>query len=66
MNSQKLRLPAEEIHAAELEALVKGDDGTRPPNWRLSPQSVVTYLLGGKAKGWNSDLIKIHRQPAPD
>src|SRR6201988_4963380 len=49
MNSQKLRLPAEEIHAAELEALVKGDDGTRPPNWRLSPQSIVTYILGGKA-----------------
>jgi len=35
MNSQKLRLPAEEIHAAELEALVKGDDGARPPNWYL-------------------------------
>src|SRR6201988_999455 len=50
MNSQKLRLPAEEIHAAELEALVKGDDGTRPPNWRLSPQAVVTYLLGGTAR----------------
>jgi MoxR-like ATPase len=50
MNSQKLRLPAEEIHAAELEASVKGDDERRPPNWRLSPQSVVTYLLGGQAK----------------
>jgi MoxR-like ATPase len=54
MNSQKLRLPAEEIHAAELEALVKADDRTRPPNWRLSPQSVVTYLLGGEAKDGTS------------
>ncbi len=50
MNIQKLRLPAEEIHAAELEALAKVDNGSRPPNWRISPQSVVTYLLGGKAK----------------
>lgn len=49
MSIQKLHLPAEEIHAAELEALAKGDDRPRPPNWRLSPQSVVTYLLGGKA-----------------
>ena len=50
MSSQKLRLPAEVIHAAELEALAKGDDRSRPPNWRLSPQSIVTYLLGGKAE----------------
>lgn len=50
MSSQKLRLPAEVIYAAELDALAKGDDRPRPPNWRLSPQSAVTYLLGGKAK----------------
>src|ERR1700756_1758908 len=50
MNNQKLRLPAEEIHVAELEALAKGDDRQRPPSWRLSPQAVVTYLLGGTAK----------------
>jgi MoxR-like ATPase len=50
MSNQTLRLPAEEIHAAELEGLAKGDDRPRPPNWRLSPQSVVTYLLGGNAK----------------
>src|SRR5579871_57974 len=50
MSSQTLRLPAEVIYAAELDALAKGDDRPRPPNWRLSPQSAVTYLLGGKAK----------------
>ena len=50
MSSQKLRLPAEEIHARELEALAQGEDRRRPPNWRLSPQSVVTYLLGGQAR----------------
>lgn len=49
MNSQKLRLPAEEIYSAELEALAKDDGGAKPPNWRLSPKSVVTYLLGGTA-----------------
>src|SRR3569833_266583 len=50
MSNRTLRLPAEEIHATELEALSKGDDRPRPPNWRLSPQSVVTYLMGGNAK----------------
>ena len=50
MTIQKLRLPAEEIHARELEALAKGDNSPRPPNWRISPQSVVTYLLGGETK----------------
>jgi MoxR-like ATPase len=55
MNGRKLRLPAEEIHADELEALASGDDRPRPPSWRLSPQAVVTYLLGGKAM--NGTLI---------
>ena len=49
MSDQKLRLPAEEIYSAEIQALAKNDDGGRPPNWRLSPKAVVTYLLGGKA-----------------
>ena len=33
--------------AAELAALAAADDRPRPPNWRLSPWAVVTYLLGG-------------------
>jgi len=49
MSIQKLRLSAEQIHAEELEALAKDDGRARPPQWRLSPQAVVTYLLGGKA-----------------
>ena len=28
-------------------ALARADDRPRPPSWRLSPQAVVTYLLGG-------------------
>lgn len=48
--SDKLRLPAEETYAAELAALKANDDGTRPVGWAMSPQAVVTYLLGGKTK----------------
>lgn len=45
-----LRQHAEIQYAAELTALA--DDDRRhgrkvPPNWRLSPRAVVTYLLGG-------------------
>ncbi len=42
-----LRPHAEQIYAAELAALREADDRPRPPSWRLSPQAVVTYLLGG-------------------
>ncbi|HEX8712279.1 MAG TPA: AAA family ATPase [Terracidiphilus sp.] len=49
MNRETLRLSAEEIYAGELEALGKYDDRLRPPNWKLSPQAVVTYLMGGAA-----------------
>lgn len=44
----KLRLHAEQQFAAELAALAESDDRQRPPNWRLSPWAVKTYLLGGK------------------
>ena len=42
-----LRPHAEHEHADELAALAAADDRPRPPNWRLSPWAVVTYLLGG-------------------
>jgi MoxR-like ATPase len=41
-----LRPHAEQQYADELAALAAADDRPRPPGWRLSPQSVVTYLLG--------------------
>src|SRR5689334_12126608 len=50
MTTAVLRRSAEEVFAEELQALQRGDDRARPDNWRLSPQAVVTYLLGGKAK----------------
>jgi MoxR-like ATPase len=43
-----LRAHAEQQHAGELAALAAGDDRPRPPNWRLSPWAVATYVLGGE------------------
>ncbi|NDK90742.1 AAA family ATPase [Gordonia desulfuricans] len=42
-----LRPHAEQLFAAELDALAVADTGTRPPSWNLSPSAVVTYLIGG-------------------
>jgi MoxR-like ATPase len=41
-----LRPHAEQLYAEELTALIANDDLPRPPGWRMSPQAVVTYLLG--------------------
>ena len=49
--TELLRPHAEEIFAAELDALAAADTHTRPPSWRLSPWAVCTYLLGGDADG---------------
>jgi MoxR-like ATPase len=43
-----LREHAEQQFAEELIELAKSDKRQRPPNWKLSPWSVVTYILGGK------------------
>lgn len=48
--SSLLRQHAEQLYAHELEELQKQDTGKRPTNWKLTPQSVVTYLVGGKLK----------------
>lgn len=45
-----LRQHAEQLYAQELEELQKQDHDKRPANWKLSPQSVVQYLVGGKLK----------------
>ncbi len=41
-----LRPHAEAQYANELAALAAGDTRQRPPQWRLSPWAVVTYLMG--------------------
>src|SRR5438067_3724858 len=47
--SEVLREPAEVRYADQLEALKQNDAETPPPNWRLSPRSVLAYVTGGKA-----------------
>lgn len=42
-----LRAHAEQQYAAELTALAAVDSRPKPPNWRLSPWAVATYVLGG-------------------
>jgi MoxR-like ATPase len=49
--SAVLRQHAEIQFAAELAALAAEDRQPRPPQWKLSPQAVSTYLLGGKTGG---------------
>jgi MoxR-like ATPase len=46
--TELLRAHAEDEYAAELAALAATDDRPRPPQWRLSPWAVATYLLGGE------------------
>ena len=43
-----LREHAEQQFAEELECLSRVDKRQRPPNWKLSPWAVKTYLMGGK------------------
>ncbi len=47
--TEQLRQPSEILFADELAALASGDDRERPAGWKLSPQAVVTFLLGGEA-----------------
>src|SRR6266699_2113638 len=43
-----LRQHAEQQYAEELAELAQADTRQRPPNWKLSPWAVRTYLMGGK------------------
>jgi MoxR-like ATPase len=48
MISFVLREHAENQFAEELAELAKTDERPRPPNWKLSPWAVLTYLMGGR------------------
>lgn len=48
--SNVLRQHAEQLFFEELEELKKQDTDKRPYTWQLSPQAVVTYLMGGRLK----------------
>ncbi len=47
MTPNALRQHAETLFKEELQALKKSDTGSRPEGWEMTPQSVVTYLMGG-------------------
>lgn len=49
--SAMLRPPAEVLFADELAALAAADKDPKPTGWRMSPKSVLTYILGGKVGG---------------
>ena len=51
MSTPALRAHAEQQFVEELAALAKADNKPKPPNWKLSPWAVSTYLLGGEADG---------------
>ncbi|MCT1398959.1 AAA family ATPase [Paenibacillus sp. p3-SID867] len=44
-----MRQPAELLFRHELEALRKEDSGNIPAGWQMSPQSVLKFIVGGKA-----------------
>lgn len=48
--STLLRQHAEQQFAEELHELKKNETNPIPENWQMSPQSVVTYLMGGTLK----------------
>src|SRR6476620_2212107 len=43
-----LREHAEQQYAEELFEVTKADERPRPPNWKMSPWAVATYVMGGK------------------
>lgn len=47
-SGEVLREPAEIRYADQLEALRQNDGDTPPAAWRLSPRSVLAYVVGGK------------------
>lgn len=48
MSEEILRLPAEKLFQSEIDALIAAEKNPVPTGWRMSPQSVKTYICGGK------------------
>lgn len=47
-NEKVLRLPAEQLFQNEIDALIKAEKDPIPTGWKMSPRSVLTYIVGGK------------------
>ena len=48
MAQEILRLSAEQLYKNEIDALIATDTAPIPKGWKMSPKSVLTYILGGK------------------
>ena len=44
-----LRLPAEQLYQEEIDALIQAETDPVPEGWKMSPRSVSTYIIGGRA-----------------
>ncbi len=44
-----IRQPAEELFQEEIDALIEAEKHPVPEGWRMSPRSVFTYVVGGRA-----------------
>ncbi len=47
-STEQVRAPAEVRYADQLAALIQNDRDAKPRSWKLSPRSVLTYVVGGK------------------
>ncbi len=43
-----LRLPAEQLFQDEIDALIQAEKDPVPTGWKMSPRSVLKYIVGGK------------------
>lgn len=46
-NTNMIKPPVEVAYREELEALINTDTAKKPMNWKMSPQAVRTFILGG-------------------
>lgn len=61
--TQALKPTVELFYEEELKALEAEDKGPKPQNWRLSPKSVKTFILGGTREiEYNGKKIKIKKK----
>lgn len=52
MSEQLQRLPAEVLFQKEIDALIAAEKYPVPEGWKMSPRSVLTYILGGDCEVW--------------
>jgi MoxR-like ATPase len=58
-SAEQVRQPAEELYADQIEALRQNDADTPPPAWKLSPRSVLRYIVGGETLDAEIDGVSV-------